>query len=109
MLRDKTIWNKSICVLYAVQISKHKLQYNVNTCTVKMEHPVTTYTIVDLRVVVLFLCARGEWVPDIVCLLCDMYAPTSYLMIQQCRGVEKFLTGRTSLQDEADRGRACNS
>ncbi len=66
-----------------------------------MEHPVLTYTIVELRAVVQYLTARGESGAGINCLLRDTYAANNLPDDSTVRYWRReFLSGRTSLQDE---------
>ncbi len=70
-----------------------------------MEHLVTMYTIVKLRMMMQFLCVRGGSAADSVRLFCNTYAANRLpddSMVRRWR--REFLTGRTSLQDGAHRG-----
>ncbi len=105
-MANKNIW---VCV-HTVKLSRRELQYNVNTHTEKMKHPITMYTIVELRVVVRFLCVRGKSATDIVRLLCDTYAADQLpddLTVHR-RRIE-FLTSCTTLQDKVCRRRPSDS
>ncbi len=92
MLCNKTMGNKNIWVsLHTVQISGCELQYNMNVPTVKMEHLITMYTIVELYVMMQFLCVRGGSAADIVHLFHDTYAanqlPDDSMMRRWGKGV----------------------
>ncbi len=92
--------------MYTVHISGCEFRYNMNVHIVKMEHLITTYSIVELYAMVQFLRVKGRSAADIVHLFRDTYAanqlPDDSMMQRWGR---EFLTSRISLQDRAYRGR----